>query len=109
SRVLKRALDKMICKPDDMSYWVSLLVLPLCLLKTFVPMSNLECGSLQLVRETLAELSPQWFDIDEDGIDLSESNIKQCKRKICDGQNEKITGIRTRQDTGRVSPIIIIQ
>ncbi|GJU26949.1 hypothetical protein Tco_1165570 [Tanacetum coccineum] len=42
-------------------------------------------GSLQLMRETLAELSPQLFDIDEDGIDLSESNIKQCKRKICDG------------------------
>ncbi|GKC49407.1 hypothetical protein Tco_1072152 [Tanacetum coccineum] len=75
---LKRSLDKVICKPDDISCWVSLLVLPLCLLKTFRPRSNLECksaikrqrqeesivnalrswgmpgGSLQLLRETLA-------------------------------------------------------
>ncbi|GKE20479.1 hypothetical protein Tco_1431991, partial [Tanacetum coccineum] len=28
-------------------------------------------GSLQLVRETLAETSPQWSAIDEEGIDLS--------------------------------------
>nr|GEX97058.1 hypothetical protein [Tanacetum cinerariifolium] len=109
SRVLKGALDKVICKSDDISCWVSLLVLPLCLLKTFVPRSNLECksaikrqrqeesianairswslpgGSLQLVRETLAEPYPQWSAIDEEGIDLSERNVKQCKRKICDG------------------------
>ncbi|GJR00108.1 hypothetical protein Tco_0523092 [Tanacetum coccineum] len=38
-----------------------------------------------LVRETLAEPSPQWSDINEEGLDLSERNIKQCKRKICDG------------------------
>jgi hypothetical protein len=45
SRVLKGALDKVICTPDDISCWVSLLVLPLCLLKTFCPRSNLECRS----------------------------------------------------------------
>nr|GEV52001.1 hypothetical protein [Tanacetum cinerariifolium] len=45
SRALKRALDKVICKPDDISCWVSLLVLPLYLLKTFDPRSNLECKS----------------------------------------------------------------
>ncbi|GKB00095.1 putative reverse transcriptase domain-containing protein [Tanacetum coccineum] len=45
SRVLKGALDKVICKPDDISCWVRLLVLPLCLLKTFCPRSNLECKS----------------------------------------------------------------
>nr|GEV55546.1 hypothetical protein [Tanacetum cinerariifolium] len=80
SRVLKEALDKVICTPDDISYWVSLLVLPLCLLKSFCPTSNLECksaikhqrqeesivnviqswslpgGSLQVMRETLAEI-----------------------------------------------------
>lgn len=35
SRALKRALDKVVDKPDDISRWVSLLVLPLCLLRTF--------------------------------------------------------------------------
>ncbi|GJV93946.1 hypothetical protein Tco_1541759 [Tanacetum coccineum] len=45
SRVLKGALHKVICKPDDNSYLVSLLVLPLCLLKSFCPRSNLECKS----------------------------------------------------------------
>ncbi|GJZ39757.1 hypothetical protein Tco_0586320 [Tanacetum coccineum] len=45
SRVLKEALHKVICTPDNISCWVSLLVLPLCLLKTFRPRSNLECKS----------------------------------------------------------------
>nr|GEV02164.1 hypothetical protein [Tanacetum cinerariifolium] len=81
SWVLKGALDKVICKPDNISCWVSLLVLPLCLLKNFRPRS----GSLQLIRETLAELSPSFLDVDEENLDLSERNIKQCKRKIYDG------------------------
>ncbi|GJY22392.1 putative reverse transcriptase domain-containing protein [Tanacetum coccineum] len=109
SRVLKGALDKVISKPGDISCWVSLLVLPLCLLKTFCPRSNLECksankrqrqeesvtnairswgvpgGSLQLVRETLAESAPPMLDLDGEDLDLTERNIKQCKRKICDG------------------------
>ncbi|GKF82757.1 hypothetical protein Tco_0244413, partial [Tanacetum coccineum] len=90
SRVLKGALDRVICKPDDISCWVTLLVLPLCLLKTFYPRSNLECksankrqrqeesiinairswgvpgGSLQLVRETLAESASPMLDMDEE-------------------------------------------
>ncbi|GKE24061.1 hypothetical protein Tco_1435573, partial [Tanacetum coccineum] len=81
SRVLKGALHKVICKPNNNSYLVSLLVLPLCLLKSFCPRSNLKCksaikrqrqeesivnairswgvsgGSLQLMREVLAESS----------------------------------------------------
>ncbi|GKC01050.1 hypothetical protein Tco_0987186, partial [Tanacetum coccineum] len=109
SRVLKGALDKVISKPDDISCWVSLLVLPLCLLKTFCLRSNLECkstnkrhrqeesvtnairswgvpgGSLQLVRETLAESAPPMLDLDGEDLDLTERNLKQCKRKICDG------------------------
>ncbi|GJV26568.1 hypothetical protein Tco_1379263 [Tanacetum coccineum] len=109
SRVLKGALDKVICNPDDISCWVNLLVLPLCLLKTFHPRSNLECksankrqhqeesiinairywsvpgGSLQLVKETLAEFAYPMLDVDKEDLDLSERNIKQCKRKICDG------------------------
>ncbi|GJT15865.1 putative reverse transcriptase domain-containing protein [Tanacetum coccineum] len=86
SRVLKGALDK-----------------------TFLPRNNLECksaikrqrqeesivnaiqswgtpgGSLQLLKETLAESSPNFLDVDEDDLDLGDRNIKQCKRKICDG------------------------
>ncbi|GJS70528.1 hypothetical protein Tco_0703369 [Tanacetum coccineum] len=109
SRVLKGALDEVICKPGDIYCWVSLLVLPLYLLKTFRPRSNLECksaikrqrqeesivnairswgmlgGSLQLLRETLAESSPSLSHVDDEGIDLGERNIKQCKRKISDG------------------------
>ncbi|GJX96828.1 hypothetical protein Tco_0352626 [Tanacetum coccineum] len=40
SRVLKGALDKVICMPDDISCWVRLFVLPLCILKTFYPWRN---------------------------------------------------------------------
>ncbi|GKF27378.1 hypothetical protein Tco_0083272, partial [Tanacetum coccineum] len=101
SRVLKEALDKVICTPDDISCWVSLLVLPMCLLKTFRPRSNLECkstikrqrqkesiinaiqswslpgGSMQIMRETLAESSPPLSEVDKEDIDLGERNIKQ--------------------------------
>ncbi|GJW44289.1 hypothetical protein Tco_0073088 [Tanacetum coccineum] len=42
-------------------------------------------GSLQLVREALADPSPSWSNINEDNLDLGEQNVKQCKRKICDG------------------------
>ncbi|GJV24689.1 hypothetical protein Tco_1377384 [Tanacetum coccineum] len=100
SRVLKGALDKVICKPDDIACWVSLLVLPLCLLKTFSPRSNLEyryankrqrqeeCitnairswgvpgGSVQLMRETLAESVSPMLDLDEEDLDLTEQNLK---------------------------------
>nr|GEZ76141.1 hypothetical protein [Tanacetum cinerariifolium] len=37
------------------------------------------------MRKTLAESSPPLSDVDEEDIDLGERNIKQCKRKICDG------------------------
>ncbi|GJZ10821.1 hypothetical protein Tco_0545580 [Tanacetum coccineum] len=121
-RVLRVALDKVICKPDDVACWVSLLVLPLCLLKTFNPGSNLECksankrrhqeecianairswgvpgGSLQLVRETLAESGPHMLDLDGEDIDLTERNLKQCKRKICDGHYT--TAVRVLSSSG---------
>nr|GEV25251.1 hypothetical protein [Tanacetum cinerariifolium] len=42
-------------------------------------------GSLQLVRETLVESSSHMFDVDDEDLDLSERNLKQCRRKICDG------------------------
>ncbi|GKF07114.1 hypothetical protein Tco_0041338, partial [Tanacetum coccineum] len=92
SRVLKEALDKVICTPDDISCWVSLLVLSLCLLKTFRPAIKRQLqeesivnairswsfpgGSLQVMRETLVESSPPLSDVDEEDIDLDEWNIK---------------------------------
>ncbi|GJT51648.1 putative RNA-directed DNA polymerase, eukaryota, reverse transcriptase zinc-binding domain protein, partial [Tanacetum coccineum] len=105
----KEALDKVICRPNDISCWVSLLVLSLCILKTFYPRNNIECksaikrqhqeesihnairswslpgGSMQLRRETLAESSHPLSGVDKEDLDLGERNIKQCKRKICDG------------------------
>nr|GEW76143.1 hypothetical protein [Tanacetum cinerariifolium] len=48
SGVWKGVLDKVICTLDDISCWVNLLVLPLCLLKTFLPRSNIEFVNLFL-------------------------------------------------------------
>nr|GEW18951.1 putative reverse transcriptase domain-containing protein [Tanacetum cinerariifolium]GEW47052.1 putative reverse transcriptase domain-containing protein [Tanacetum cinerariifolium] len=39
----------------------------------------------KVVRETLAESSSPMVDVDEGDLGLSERNLKQCKRKICDG------------------------
>ncbi|GJS22068.1 hypothetical protein Tco_0450700 [Tanacetum coccineum] len=80
SRVLKGALDKVICTFDDISCLVSLLALPLCLLTNFSLRSNLES-----CEKTLVEPSPLLSYIDVEDLDLSERHIKQCKRKICDG------------------------
>ncbi|GKB69849.1 putative reverse transcriptase domain-containing protein, partial [Tanacetum coccineum] len=38
-----------------------------------------------LVRETLAESASPMLDLVEEDLDLNERNLKQCKRKICDG------------------------
>ena len=46
SRALKGALDKVSSTPSDLSAWIALLVLPLCLLKTFSPRSNTERRSV---------------------------------------------------------------
>nr|GEV04500.1 putative reverse transcriptase domain-containing protein [Tanacetum cinerariifolium] len=81
SRVLKGALDKLICKPDDMSCWVSLLVLPLCLLKTVVPRSNLECKSAikrQHQEQSIANAIQSW-SVPGGSLQL------HCKRKVYDG------------------------
>ncbi|GKC00914.1 hypothetical protein Tco_0987050 [Tanacetum coccineum] len=66
SRVLKEALDNVLA-----SLMTSLV--------------GLFCGSLQVMRETLAESSHPLSSVDEEDLDLGEHNIKQCKRKICDG------------------------
>nr|GFA61171.1 putative reverse transcriptase domain-containing protein [Tanacetum cinerariifolium] len=39
----------------------------------------------KLLKETLAESSYTVLDVDDDDLDLGKRNIKQCKRKICDG------------------------
>ncbi|GJR58445.1 hypothetical protein Tco_1500607 [Tanacetum coccineum] len=77
SRVLKGALDKVISKPDDISCWEESII-------NAIRSWTMPGGSLQLVRETLAESSSPMLDVDEGDLDLSEQNIKQCKRKICD-------------------------
>ncbi|GJY54932.1 hypothetical protein Tco_0446596, partial [Tanacetum coccineum] len=77
SRVLRVALDKVICKPDDVACWVSLLSFALCLLKTFNPGSNLECKSANKRRH-------QEEYLDREDVDLTDRNLKWCKRKICD-------------------------
>ncbi|GJX35268.1 hypothetical protein Tco_0246825, partial [Tanacetum coccineum] len=97
SRALKEALDKVIFKPNDISCWVSLLVLPLCLLKTFSLRSNLECN-LQLVRKTLVESSSAMLDVDGEHLELGERNIKQCKRKICDGYYTTVVRVLSSYD-----------
>ncbi|GKA19539.1 hypothetical protein Tco_0699454 [Tanacetum coccineum] len=105
SWVLKEALDKVICTPDDIFCRVSILVMPLCLLKTFHSRSNLECksaikrqrqeenivnairswglpgGSLQVMRENLAESSPPLSEVDEEDINLGERNINDAPYK----------------------------
>ncbi|GJX79191.1 hypothetical protein Tco_0327340 [Tanacetum coccineum] len=107
--LLNILLSKGLCTVKSSLPVVSLLVLHLCLLKTFCPRSYFECGfgikhqrqnesianfirswgipsgSLQLVREALAKPSLSWSNINEENLDFSERNVKQCKRKICDG------------------------
>nr|GEZ02886.1 hypothetical protein [Tanacetum cinerariifolium] len=46
---------------------------------------SVPCGSLQLVKEILAESSPPMLVVDEGDLDLSKRNLKQCIRKIYDG------------------------
>ncbi|GJU41642.1 hypothetical protein Tco_1194599 [Tanacetum coccineum] len=67
SRVLKGALDKEESIANGILSW------------------GIPGGSLQLVREALAEASPSWSNIDEGNLDLGERNVKHCKRNIRDG------------------------
>ncbi|GJR78905.1 hypothetical protein Tco_0149690 [Tanacetum coccineum] len=78
SRVLKGALDKVICKPNDISCWEESIV-------NAIRSWGMPGSSLQLFRKTLAESSRNLSDVDDEDIDLGERNIKQCKRKISDG------------------------
>ncbi|GJR48476.1 hypothetical protein Tco_1316579 [Tanacetum coccineum] len=74
SRVLKGALDKVIYKPDDISCWEESIV-------NAIRSSGMSCGSLQLLRETLAESSPTLSDVDDEDLDLGDQNIKHYRIK----------------------------
>ncbi|GJU21482.1 hypothetical protein Tco_1154824 [Tanacetum coccineum] len=74
SRALKGALDKVICKPGDISCWVSLLVLPLCLLKTFAQ-------GFQLVMRRPAESSLAMLDVDDEHLNIGDATLKDLKTK----------------------------
>ncbi|GJU01064.1 hypothetical protein Tco_1111402 [Tanacetum coccineum] len=78
SRFLRVALDKVICKPDDVAYWEESIA-------NAIRSWGVPGGSFQLVRETLAESAPPMLDLDGEDLDLTDRNLKQCKRKICDG------------------------
>ncbi|GJV98457.1 hypothetical protein Tco_1553709 [Tanacetum coccineum] len=78
SRVLKGALDK--CKSANKRQRQEESI------TNAIRSWGVPGGSLQLVRETLAESSPRMLDLDGEDLDLTERNLKQCKRKICDGR-----------------------
>lgn len=63
SRTLKAALDKVLLKPLDSSSWIQLLLLPVCTLKLFIPISNLEARSGTRKRLQIAAINQallQW-------------------------------------------------
>nr|GEZ24782.1 hypothetical protein [Tanacetum cinerariifolium] len=78
SRVLKGALNKVIYKSDDISCWEESI-------NNAIRSWGVPGGSLQLVRETLAKSASPMLGMDKEDLDLSERNLKQCNRKICDG------------------------
>ncbi|GKF34788.1 hypothetical protein Tco_0107988, partial [Tanacetum coccineum] len=102
------ALDKVLGSPGDMSVWVQLLILPCCVLSTFVPSNRaqqrsgerercqFECISrairrwrdpvdrLVLVSGRLAELTPSCSRVKK-STKHDETNVVQCKRKLGDG------------------------
>nr|GFA14456.1 putative reverse transcriptase domain-containing protein [Tanacetum cinerariifolium] len=74
SRVLKETLDKSAIKRQRQKESIV----------NAIRSWSFSGGSLQLMRETLAESSPYFSDVDKEDIDLGERNLKKCKRKICD-------------------------
>ncbi|GJX18223.1 hypothetical protein Tco_0219055 [Tanacetum coccineum] len=63
----------------------------LCTVKSIPPKCRLGFSRVlkealdKLMKEALVESSPPLSDVAEEGLDLDERNIKQCKRKIYDG------------------------
>ncbi|CAL1360041.1 unnamed protein product [Linum trigynum] len=129
ARTLKGALDDVGVSPGDLSCWIRLLVLSLCVLKTFYPRSNLECrsadrrlrqeesvtsaiivwgsgGSLQLLRVTLDEVPPP-FSVEEELVS-GELNLWQCRRKICDGHYTAVVRVLSSSDVAPYSDATLL-
>ncbi|GKC25871.1 hypothetical protein Tco_1028021 [Tanacetum coccineum] len=88
SRVLKRALDKSAIKRQCQEESIV----------NTIRLWGMSGGSLQLLRETLAESSPTFSNVDDEDLDLGEQNIKQYKRKICNGHYT--TAVRVLSSSG---------
>ncbi|GJR22593.1 hypothetical protein Tco_0971120 [Tanacetum coccineum] len=102
------ALDNVLVNPGDLSVWVQLLILPCCVLSTFVPTNRAQRRSgerercqfesisrailrwkdpvdrLGLVSDRLAELTPSFSGVKKSNKH-DEANVVQCKRKLGDG------------------------
>ncbi|GJV87778.1 reverse transcriptase domain-containing protein [Tanacetum coccineum] len=64
------------------------------LINLLCPRSSIEF----IMKEALAEPSPSWSNIDEENLNMGEQNVKQCKRKIYDGQYT--TAVRVLSSSG---------
>ncbi|GJY65899.1 putative reverse transcriptase domain-containing protein [Tanacetum coccineum] len=108
AKIFCSALDNVLVNPGDLSVWVQLLILPCCVLSTFVPTNRaqrrsgerercqFECISrailrwrdpvdrLRLVSDRLAELTPSFSGVKKSNKH-DEANVVQCKRKLGDG------------------------
>ncbi|GJW41559.1 hypothetical protein Tco_0067404 [Tanacetum coccineum] len=108
AKIFCSALDNVLVNPGDLSVWVQLLILPCCVLSTFVPTNKaqrrsgerercqFECIScvilrwrdpvdkLRLVSDRLAELTPSFSGVKKSNKH-DEANVVQCKRKLGDG------------------------
>ncbi|GJZ69890.1 putative reverse transcriptase domain-containing protein [Tanacetum coccineum] len=102
------ALENVLVNPRDLSVWVQLLILPCCVLSTFVPTNRAQRRSgerercqfesisrailrwkdpvdrLGLVSDRLAELTPSFSGVKKSNKH-DEANVVQCKRKLGDG------------------------
>nr|GEX03136.1 UDP-glycosyltransferase 89A2-like [Tanacetum cinerariifolium] len=84
--VKEKELKEKAISPSVTSNWAVCCTLNPPLLPPIPPEGGVTGGSLQLVRETLAESTSHTLGVDDEVLDLSERNLKQCRRKICDGQ-----------------------
>lgn len=108
AKVFLIALDLVLARPGDLSSWVQLLVLPCCILCSFLPKNKSEGRSgvrqrcqfdsisrallrwrdpsdrLRLVLDRLSDVAPSSSEVNKPKS-LDEHNLFQCKRKLGDG------------------------
>ena len=117
AKIFREALDKVLARPGDLSAWVQLVILPSCVLSTYVPTNRAQRRSgererhqldsitrailrwkdpadrLGLVKDRLAVVPPSFNGVkkqkDPDGV-----NLGQCKRKLGDGQGAYVLWYR---------------